>query len=229
MLFPTLGIFIPQMQTKLGGRTDIDSDITLWLKDAYRDLTMSYPFETLEKTVDPPTFTTPGVDTYPYPSDARGMKALTIINGTTPFSLKKKNIEIVRRYETGRRGTPAVWTPYGANFIIRASPDKAYQLIEDYWKKPNIDETSNETIQATHIELPDDWFEVLVYDAVERAHQSLQEFDKAQAVHTQLHGDPNPSKGFPGMIREKQTRDSSENVLSDYGMRPRVRRFGSVR
>src|SRR5262245_58186120 len=118
MAFPTLGSFIPQMVSKLGGRTDLNSSITRWLKDAYRDLAMSYPFETLESTFV--ATTTPGLDTYPYPTNTRGMKALTLINGTTPFSMKKKNIEVVRRYETGKRGTPAVWTPYGDNFIIRA-------------------------------------------------------------------------------------------------------------
>jgi len=101
----------------------------------------------------------------------------------------------------------------------------------DYWKKPAIgaEVTDEDTINAALVELPDDWFEILKQAATQKGHLALEEMDKASMVRQLLNGDPNSAKGFPGMIKERLTRNASENSLSDYGLRPRLRRYTSTR
>lgn len=226
-----LSDFIPQVRPKLGGRTDIDDRISQWLLEAYRELTMGYDFETMEKSTQ--DLTVPGTDIYAYPTDARALKAITLVDATvasaSPIQPKKKNIQVVRRYQVGIQGAPAVWAPFSSSYILRPVPDLSYTIYLDYWKKPTVDLTSISTINSTAIELPDDWLDILVYLATEKGHAELQETDKAQAVHQLVHGDPNPSKGFPGMIREHTNRNAKENGISDYGLRPRIRRYTSGR
>lgn len=218
---------LPQLRFELGGRTDIDDRILGWQKEAYREIGMAYPFEELEESTQ--DITVPNVDAYDYPPTARAIKALTIVDGDSPYEVKKKNIIVVRRYQVNKPGRPAIWAPYGNQFLLRAVPDKAYTLLIDFWEKPQIDETDSDTLKATEIKLPDDWLEIHLYATLERAHKGLNEFDKAAAVHQTLHGDPNPQKGFPGLYRERTIRNTAENPVSDYGMRPRIRPYGSTR
>lgn len=228
MSYPTLGSFVDAVRFNLGNRTDLNDRISNWLKLAYREIAMGYPLETLEETVT--NYTVSGIDTYNYPDDARGLKALTLMNGVQTISLVKKNIQVVRRYQIDTTGVPSIWAPFKNTFIMRATPNNSYELILDYWKKPAIgaDETVVATINACEIELPDDWFEILIQSATQKAHNDLQEADKAMAVRQLLNGDPGNSKAFPGMIKEHMTRDASENVLSNYGLRPRIRRYTST-
>jgi len=229
MAFPILGSFIPEVRFNLGNRTDLDDKISLWLRDAYYEIAMGYPLETLELTVE--NATVAGIDTYDYPDNARGLKALTLMNGRQPVNIVKKNIQVVRRYQINTPGIPSIWAPFGNSFIMRATPNGNYPLIIDYWQTPNIapDESDTGIINDTETQLPADWFEILKQSATQKGHNDLQEADKAQAVRQMLNGDSNSSKGWPGMIKERLNRNASENSLSDYGLRPRVRRYTSTK
>jgi hypothetical protein len=229
---PTLGDFIPQVKWNLGNRTDIDDKLSLWLRDAYREISMGYDLETLE--VQGANVCVPGIDTYDYPVDARAIKALTLIDpsnsSATPVQPRKKNIEIVRRYQLGGSGgTPAVWAGFGGQYIMRPVPNLAFNIEIDYWQKPNITatETDSATINSTEVLLPEDWFEILVTSATQKGHLGLEELDKAQTVRALLNGDPNSAKGWPGMIKERLNRNAAENGISEYGVRPRIRRYTS--
>ena len=228
MSYPTLGSFVPDVRFNLGGRTDINDNISKWLRDAYREIAMGYPLETLEESVQ--NSTVAGIDTYDYPPNARGLKSIVVLNGVNPVPLTKKNIQVVRRYQINTPGIPSIWAPFGpTTFMMRATPNGTYPLLLDYWKKPAIDadEADVDVINACEAELPDDWFEILKQSATQKGHLDLQEADKAQAVRQILNGDPNNQKGWPGMIKERLNRNASENSLSNYGMRPRIRRYTS--
>lgn len=233
MAYPVLGDFIPDVRKNIGGRTDQDDNISKWLRDAYREIAGGYPLETLETSDQ--DVAVPGIDTYSYPENCRALKSITLVDsavtGATPIQPKKKNLQVVRRYPALPSGTPAVWAPFGLEYIIRPAPSRAFTIFLDFWKK--IDLAANEaviaTINSTEVELPDDWFEILTQSATEKAHRDLQESDKAMAIHSQLFGDPNSVRKTPGVIKERLTRNAAENVLSDYGMRPRMRRFTSGR
>lgn len=223
----TISDFVPKVRSRMGGRTDIDARITDWLAQAYQELA-EYDLETLE-TSD--TFATvDGTDSYAYPTDARAIKSLVLLNDTTPVPLTKKNINIVRRYQTANEAVPAIWAPYGANILLRPVPNDTYTVNRDYWLKPQIDiEDSESTKNAVDVLLPLDWNEILIASAVEKGHLELVERDKAMEVHQLIHGDPHPTKGFPGMLKERLNRNAMENASSEYGMRPRIRRYTSGR
>lgn len=227
MSYPTLGSFITQVRPKLGNRTDIDDRITQWLMEAYREISMGYDLETLEATVV--NSTVYNIDTYSYPTGARAIKSLMLLNGNSPVTPTKKDIRVVRRYQVGILGVPSIWAPFAAQFMLRPTPSQAYPLTIDYWVMPTIVETSATTINATLIKLPQDWFDILTYLAAEKGHQELQEMDKSEQVHQLIFGDPNPSKGRPGMIKERINRNAAENSISNFGIRPRVRPYGSSR
>jgi len=227
MSYPTLGSFVAAVRFNLGNRTDIDDQISLWLRDAYREIAMGYPLETLEVSVENSTVS--GIDTYDYPDDARGLKSLVVMNGVQPVPLTKKNIQVVRRYQINTPGIPSIWASFGSQFIMRATPNGTYPILIDYWKKPALaaDEADVSVINACEAELPDDWFEILKQSATQKGHLDLQEADKAMAVRQTLNGDPHSQNGWPGMIKERLNRNASENSLGNFGMRPRIRRYTS--
>lgn len=227
MSYPTLGSFVAQVRPKLGNRTDIDDRITQWLMEAYREISMGYDLETLEATVQNTMVS--GIDTYAYPVGARAIKSLMFMNGVSPVIPTLKDIRVVRRYQINTFGVPAIWGPFGSNFMVRPTPNQAFPMTIDYWVMPTIVTTSTATINATQIQLPQDWLDIFTYLATEKGHQELQEMDKSQQVHQLIFGDPNPSKGFPGMIKERINRYGAQNAVSNYGIRPRIRPFGSVR
>lgn len=224
----TFADYLPTVRRDLGGRTDIDDRIRTWMTESYREIAMNYDLETLQTNVAI-TFS-PNVDpAFDYPADARAIKALTLVNQSTssPVELKKRNMAVIRKYPSTPGGTPAIWAPENNSIFVRPVPLINYDGTIDYWRKPTIDQTSSTTLDTTQVELPDDWIEIFTKAAVMRGHMGLTEFDKAVQVRTLLHGDPNPQVGWPGLIAERNTRDSSEKAVSDFGMRPRLRRYGS--
>lgn len=227
MSYPVLSDFTDKVKFNLGNRSNIDDRIRNWLVDAYREIAMGYPLETLELSVV--SSTVQDIDAYDYPDDARAIKALTITNNNSPVPLIPKNIQVIRRYQVTTTGVPAIWCGWQNQMLLRAVPNGAYPLYIDYWQKPVVDETDSDTIDATSIQLPDDWFEILVQAATQKGHSDLQEKDKAMALRQLLNGDPDSSKGFPGMIKERLTRNAAESSMSNYGMRPRIRRYTSGR
>ncbi len=221
----TIGDLVPKVKLKLGGRTDINARITEWLMDAYREIAMAYDFETLETSTS--DICSPGSDTYLYPPQARALKSVVLMNGSTPVPIRKKNIQVVRRYQTGNPGLPALWAPFGNSYILRPAPNKGYPILLDFWRKPDFGDETEATVNAVLVELPDDWIEILKLSATERGHAGLIEFDKSQAIHQVLHGDPDPNKGNPGLLKQHGSRNNAENQISDYGFRPRIRRYTS--
>lgn len=228
MSYPNIESFVEKVRWKFGNRTDIDARITGWLKDAYLELS-GYPLETLEESTQDTT--APGQDTYSYPSNARSLKAITLVDASlvngSPVQPRKKNIQVVRRYMIGTQGMPAVWAGFGSSYILRPTPDRAYTVYLDYWKKPALDpdEVDVTTINECLVELPDDWFEILVRLAAQKGYSDLQEQDKSMAEHQLVFGDPGQQGKAPGMIKERMTRNAAENGVSNYGIRPRIRRY----
>ncbi len=225
MAYPTIESFIDDIRWALGNRSDIDARISGWAKEAYREIAMGFPLETLEEPYS--SITVPGIAEYDYPDDARGFKSLTVLVGNQPVPVVKKNIEVIERYQTISRGVPSIWAGFSTQFVVRPVPNLSYPMRGRYWQKPQIaaDESDVDVINSTEVQLPDDWFEVFKQATIQKGHAALEEYDKAGAVRQLLNGDPNSSKGFPGMIKERLTRDASENVMANYGLRPRVRRY----
>lgn len=223
-----LNDFVSEVTLNLGNRTDIAPRVSIWLRDAYIDLTMTVPFEELQFTFD--DIFQPTIDIYDYPTDARAIVTLSLspsmANPSTSQPIKRRNIQVVRRYSTSMNpGVPAIYAPFNRKILVRPVPNLAYPFKWDYWQLPQIDPTNSlDTIVLT----PLDWNEIITYMATMRGHLSLLERDKAAEIHTLLYGDPK-NVDEPGLIKKKLLIHAAENYDSDYGIRPRVRPYTSKR
>lgn len=227
----TIGDRVPIVADLLGGRTDKNDSISKWIASGYRDLAHSIPFETLEETID--DLTVFGQDTLLYPGTARAIKSITLgrpsVNPSSWTPLKKRNKAIINRYDTTKPGVPAIWAPFAQRMYLRPVPNDSYPVIVDYWVKVNVDINADvNTLNETEILLPDDWIEIVDYEAQMRGFMGLLEFDKANAIRMLLHGDPKKPKE-PGLIKQRLTRIQAEYENADYGLRPRMVRYTHVR
>jgi|SRR5215831_1502338 len=227
----TIADRLPIVRGLLGGREDKDTEIANWIANSYQSLGSSLPFETLEDTANPTTVA--GTDNYPYPPTARGIKSIVIgipaANPQTFPPLIKKNVQLLDRYGP-QRGTPSLWAPFGANYLVRQVPNDNYPLIVRFWIRPQIQFLVGTTNAdpATPLFVPDDWLEILDYSAQLRGYMDLQEFDKAQVIRTLLYGDPANIKRVPGLIKANLRRIQAEQDTNQYGLRPRIRRYAHV-
>lgn len=203
----------------LGNRTDIDDRIVEWYVDAFRELGMSIPFFDLESTFDD-QFVANQAE-YDYPEGARSVKALTMFQNNAAYNIVKKDIRLIERIPESYVGIPVIWAPYGNQIIVRPVPNIAYDFRWRFWVIPDIAVDPADTV----LTIPDDWLTVLDHLTAELGHMALGERDKAQELHMLIHGDPKHPADNPGWIREKLTRDQAENLVSDYGIRMKIRRY----
>lgn len=233
MAYQTINALVNEVTLELGNRSDLAiipsgqtiSRVVLWIKEAYLDFAMSYPFEDLESTV--PDQFVPNIDTYAYPDSARAIKTVNGQNADgTMFPVKRKHIRVVRRYTTNvnANARPAIYASYANTIIVRPIPDISYTLLWDVWMKPQF----TTDVISTQILLPDDWIELLRMASVMRGHNYLLERDKAREIYIALYGDPT-KRNRPGLIREKMLKSAAENVDSEYAIRPMPRVYTSVR
>jgi hypothetical protein len=230
----TIGERIPIVASLLGGRTDLNNLISLWLLNGYRDLASTIPFETLESTED--NLTAPNQPTLDYPGDARAIKALTLsVPSSGPTSqrpLYKRNMAILDRYAVQPTGIPSIWAPFQNQIHLRQVPDKSYPVVVRYWRKVSFDPAR---VDDTVLEVPDDWLEIVDYAAQLRGYMDLQEFDKSNMqefdksnmIRTLLYGNPR-QPGRLGLIRQRLTRIQAESENASYGLRPRLHRYTFV-
>ena len=212
---------------KLGNRTDIDTKIEEWYRDAYLEIAYGYPFEELEETVHDTMVK--DIDAYDYPDEARGIKVITIEFDTGERRLRRRHIRNIERYQsTLAPGQPALYAPFGNQIIVRPVPSASFNFRWRIWKKPTIEDTLADTL----LEVPDDWLEILDYAATIRGHTDLLERDKAGELHAILHGGSYTNsdgtvRRFPGIIKQRLLRRQAEHVDSEYAIRPLIRRYTS--
>jgi hypothetical protein len=199
----------------------LQSRIRGWLRDAYLDIAYGFNFEELEDTSD--DVTVKGSDTYDYPSTARAIRCLSILDSNgSPKELDQKNINYVRRI-AAKEGKPSIYAPFKRTVILRSVPDKAYTLRWDFYVKPTI-ETN---IETTDLLVPDDWLVIIDNLAAAYGFMALKERDKAKEQMLLLYGDPkNPHS--PGLIKAKLNRRAQEAPARNYGIGPRVRSYTGV-
>lgn len=220
-----IGDSVTTVQLNLGNRQDLAARISQWLAYAYIDLGMSYPFEELEDSIDD-TFVA-GQGTYPYPPGVRAIKTLSmVVFQNAPQPIKRRDIKIVRRYNTSNQtGPPSIYGTVAKQILVRPIPDQTYTFIWDTWNLPAVDQTSTGSINASPVLLPLDWIEIMQLMATLRGHISLLERDKAAEIHQLLYGDPTDSTQ-PGLIKTKLLIHSAESYDSDFAIRPKIRAYG---
>jgi hypothetical protein len=246
----TLGSLCGDINAMLGNRKDLltysvyptvpnpqpTDKLMLWLVEAYREITLGYRFEELEKPVNDQMVT--GIDVYKYPAGMRSIRAITLLFPLTtgnqePRPIRRRHIRNIRRYQTTSFGPPCIYAPFNQgnlpSIIVRPVPDQGYQFIWDILVKPTI-LTPDTT--ATIIALPDDWIDILKWSTCLRGHTSLLERDKAAEIQTLLFGGYDPALGrkVPGQIRQRiASRDQTDIEDTEYGLQPMVRRYSNCR
>jgi hypothetical protein len=229
---------------KLGNRADLNqpavgsgntySRIDGWLRDAYISIAYARTFEQTEQTIS--FNTVPGNDTYPYPTTVRAIKSLVGLNQQTGASVivDWKDMNYVRRYSVGNQGpnqpyqgTPSIVAAWANTLVFRPFPDQQpYLFWLDCWMKPVIAGVNGVPglLNATQLLVPDDWLEVIDYEAAMRGHAELLERDKAHEIAALLNGwvEPDGSKTI-GLIERLQNRAQAQAPYKDWGMQPKFK------
>lgn len=218
----TIGDLVPVVTSLLGNRTDLATKAAQWIKFGYYDLATTLPFETLEDTET--NQTTYGIDSYDYPETARAIKSLSLSVQNAPRQLNKKNIQVIDQYQTQNPAVPAIWAPFGSQYVLRPVPNGTYPMIVRFWVTPQFAAVITDTV----IMVPPDWIEIVSYEAQMRGYLDLQEPDKAANIRLILYGNP-MKPGMPGLIKQRLTRIQAESSNANYGMRPRTTRYTNVR
>lgn len=221
---PVIGDWVSTVQLNLGNRQDLAARISQWLAYAYIDLGMSYPFEELESSIDDSFL--PNIGTYNYPIGVRAIKTLSmVVFNNAPQPIKRRDIKIVRRYNTSNQtGPPSIYGTVAKTILVRPIPDQQYSFTWDVWNLPAVDQTSTATINASPVLLPLDWAEIAQLMATLRGHIALLERDKAGEIHQLLYGDPT-DQTQPGLVKTKLLIHSAESYDSDFAMRPKNRAY----
>lgn len=222
---------------KLGNRQDLlqpapDSVFTYsrisgWLRDAYIAIATCRTFEQSEKTFQFQTVA--GQDTYPLPSDLRAMKAFTGYDQfNTPIQVLYKSIAYIRRYNPGTLpvgsptpmlARPSIFTFFGNNIIFRPVPDQStYTFFLDYWQRPLI----SQNVDSSYLLVPDEWLEVVDYEAAIRGNAELQQADRSREMMEMIYGfsDPTTGRSTPGIIERLQNRAEAMSPYTDWGIQP---------
>lgn len=229
------------VRTKLGERTDIDTKINQWIRDAYIELAMAISFEELLTSSDVSTTTGEvlGVDDiYNYPANARAIKSIHIVRTDgSAYELRRKNVKYLDKYNTSTTGPPSIYAPWSSQgatplttfvrqIIVRPMPDTVvYTLRWRFWRLPIIESTLADTV----LQVPLDWLEIIDYAAAMRGFSDLIEYDKAAAIQMLLYGgfDPATGRKMPGLIKQKMTGMVAESEAEEYGIQPRTWRYTS--
>lgn len=223
---------------KLGNRQDLllpapgsvftYSRLSGWLRDAYISIAYARTFEQSEFTYQ--FQTVPGQDTYTLQNQARAPKALTGFdqNGT-PVIVSWTSIADLRRYNLGNPpGTPAtinarpsLWTLWNQSLIFRPVPNAQLTFYFDYWQKPLI----TLDIDSTPLLVPDDWLEIIDYQAAIRGNAELQQADKSREMQELLFGYTDPTNGrlVPGLIEELENRQQAMQPYVDWSIKPQYK------
>lgn len=241
----TINDRVSYVQSMLGERTDLATKIVTWLKDAYIELSMMYPFEELQDTQTTTIDLTTGeFIAYPTPASTGGVRGVVIIElwdtlGTTfKWVLKRKSVRNLANYPPTPTGPPTVYAPFGVtknvdgtiknyNIQVRSVPDAAYKLKWRLWMKPTI----AGTVSSTVILLPDDWLEILDYAAAMRGFAVLNTQDKAMGIMQLLHGtnDPKTGRVIPGLIAQRIRKQQAESIDEDYALDPLITPYSAGR
>lgn len=230
---------VNEVLVRCENRTTDTARAQIWLRDALLEITsnpeLRNEFDELE--VIGPKFNLSGGSTiatstqeYAFsnlisPGDYN-LSTLSVLLWTDPPGNSNRVSLDNTSYTDGDRtalapGLPTRWYRYADTMGFIPMPDKNYQVqIRAYRMHPITD--SN--LGSTQILIARDWNEVLVWAAVERGFAELLEFEKANAVHNMLYGDPETPQR-PGLIAGRKRRREKEAWRRQAALRPIIRRF----
>ena len=242
----------PEVVAKLENRTSDLDRAGYWLRDALLEITndnelrddfdelevwgapwqltpyqQEYPFTNFlnQALVGPPTLP-PNIDQPPIEYNQATLSVLMWQDYPTNSVRIKLN---PTHYQDSDRCTisttaasmPSEWYRFG-NFIgFNPVPNLQYKIQARILQKHPI---ATPNPKGTQILISSEWYEALVFGAVQRGFQELQEYDKANEIYKMLHGDPRyPYK--PGMWAAIHKRRNKEAFRQSVPLRPIVRPY----
>jgi hypothetical protein len=242
---PTTGVvylsdLAPEVIAKLENRTSDLSRASKWLADTLLELTcdpqLRNDFDELEAWGNTWNLVV-GQQEYPFsnflnPNLEYNQATLDVLLWTDP----PQNVVRIKlnptHYQDADRSTvnqtpvtgsqPGEWYRFADMIGFNPVPGQAYQVQARCLRMHPI---ASPDPGGTQLLLSREWHEVLEWGAAERGFMELQEFDKAQAIHQILHGDPkHPDR--PGIWGAKYTRRQKENYRTTMALRPVIRAYG---
>ena len=242
MAFETITNHVAAVRQKLGNRTDIDTRIENWLRDAYRELAYAYPFDELYDSKDTSTIGPVGstvTSRYDYPTsigvnnaEVRGLRSLAIIDSSNvSILLERRSIRYIDEYSTTVPSRPSIYATWAeqtatgvTRFVeLRPVPNTVYTLRWRLWLLPIIAGTIGDTI----LRVPFDWLEIIDYAAALRGFSELLEHDRANAIRDLLYGfiDPTNGRRQPGLITSRMTNMQAEYAAGIISTGPLAQRY----
>ena len=117
-------------------------------------------------------------------------------------------------------GMPSAWYRFGDMFGFDLIPDMPYQVQARYQKQHPF----ATPIEDTTVLLPTDWLDLVVLSAAEKGFIEINEYEKANAIHTLLYGDP-MDQTKPGLIKTRKKRFEREAWRKELPLRIVVPRY----
>ena len=120
-----------------------------------------------------------------------------------------------------RGGIPFKYTRYGANFWFGTNPGQPYPVYLPYQRKHPFNDQS---LPDSQVFLPQDWKDVVEFDAARRAAISLRWNDQASYLQKLLYGDP-MKPGDIGILTAKMLDIERSQGKSSRSLTPIVGRY----
>jgi hypothetical protein len=167
-----------EVVARLGGRTDIDTRVDIWINDAYFELLLGplYAFHEIEKQATAQTIDT--LRAYDLPSDLWFI--LSIRDDTNNRKLRRSHWSSFDK-RSASSGIPNRYARFADTVELDPTPDDAYDLIIRYRIRP--DELSSTVAPVTGRE----WDELITVLSTAKGWEALEQQERA-AAQWQLFG-----------------------------------------
>lgn len=230
--FNTVGDLSSEVIVKLENRTTDVNRAYQWIVEALIELTSSAElreeFDEMESlgpqfqlTVDQREYAFSNViNTTDYNDGTLDMRIWTNPpTNSTSLRLNFTSYQFVDSY-TNNPGRPSAWYRFGDLFGFDLVPDQSYTVQIRYQRQYPL----ACPLMNTQLLLPNDWLDVVVLCAVQRGFIELNQYEKADATHRLLHGDPK-KPGDLGLIYKRKKRFQREAWRQESPLRPWVGRY----
>lgn len=227
------------IETDVLKRTDMTATINNAIRDFYRTLCNKIPFEELQEgpvtlacVADQQSYNLTSLLSAATKPALAGICSLRI-EYTSAHVLRLKR-DHVRNYDSmsvPASSKPVKYARWGSTIELWPPPNSTYSMKLRYWHKPTIDGT----LANTTLDVPDEWLELIKWEAVYRLYTVLNRPIDAMALiaPSQLPHYPSSKKIqmhdigiIPRLWNDLlQTISQRENIDEDFSINPLVRRY----
>lgn len=168
----TYNNLITELRARLGGRTDVEARLPVWLNDAYFELLLSPTIEIFELDTAVTVPTIAGLRIYSLVSLTNLWHILGMLDETNEREVRRwswKAFDQIRR----TTGQPTKYARFGTNFYLDPTPNGVYNLLLRYRQRPNELAEGGSTVTGR------EWDEPLLHLAAEKGYIGLERHEQA--------------------------------------------------